>query len=184
MRFLRCLGWLALVCWVATLASPALAQYAPTESELTVLATVAQPGAPLTLSGDGFCASTPVTVTVEPEEGGTARTLDSLAAGADGTIAGTPTLPEDLSPGDYKVKASGTDRDCTKPRVLGVRISVPEPGRASPSRSPSPNRKLPGLLIGAAALLVVAALLLLAARRRRRKAKRIPSGPGSGGPPQ
>jgi hypothetical protein len=185
-RLRRFLGWVALVCWVATLASPARAQYAPTEAELTVSATVADPGDPLTLSGDGFCPATPVTVTAEPEQGGAARTLESGAVDTEGRFSSALTLPKDLSPGDYWVRAAGQDRDCLRPRVLGVRISVEEPRRrAMPLQPPFPSRKLLGLLVtGAAALLVVATPLLLAARRRRRRADRTASGPGSPEPPE
>jgi hypothetical protein len=168
MRLPRSLRLLAFVCWTAMVASPAHAQYAPTESELTVTSTTAAPGEAITISGDGFCPGTPVTVTVEPVEGEEpARTLDSFATDAEGAFSRSVTLPEDLPVGDYMLRATGTDRDCISTRVLGVQIAVGGPEAAAVPREPSlAVWQLFGLLVVA-----LAALLLLVARRRRRKAQ-------------
>jgi hypothetical protein len=175
MRFRTALGLVVLACGSATLASRAYAQYAPTESELTVTATTVSPGGSVTISGDGFCPNSPVTVTAVPSDGGAARTVDSFATDAAGKFSRSVSL-EGLPPDGYALQASGTDRDCIRTRVLGVQIAVEQRRpRAMPSASGSPPWQLLGVLV----LVVATAVLLLLAARRRRKAGQQASAPGA-----
>jgi hypothetical protein len=101
------------------LASPALASYGPESDSATVSATSVSNGGTVTVSGDGFCPGSRVTVTVS--QGGTVYITQTVRASSSGKVSLPLTLTQS---GSNSVTLTGQQSDCTGTRVLGIKVSV------------------------------------------------------------
>ncbi len=125
----------------------------------------ARPGDPITVTGAGLGASRQVEIRLVGQ--GLDLDLGELAAAADGDFEGTLTLPPDLRPGTYQLRAVGDGAEATQLTLLPAGATAPaEPTMGAESLvAPRP--------LGEAALLValfgvLAGLGLLAARTATR----------------
>lgn len=141
---------------------PAAAQYPPTEGDLQVSATVVSAGQPVTVSGDGFCPNTGVSITLTRSPSGTPLVIGNFTTDAQGKFSGSVTIPSTTSPGSYTLKATGTSTGCSVTRVLSANLRV----RSARALSATGADVMPWLLSAAGAILV-GTFLVVAARRRR-----------------
>lgn len=151
----------------AMLPGPPLgAQYPPAITDLRVSRTLLSPGESVTVSAEGFCPNHPIRISLEPAfERSAPRTLAAFTSDGQGNFTANVTIPKDIPPGEYELKATGKDRDCVGTRVLGARITV--------SLTPVPQLpEEPGFrpwMLWLLGLMVVAGTFLIIARMRRSK---------------
>lgn len=137
------------------------------EDALTASDTTPEVGQTITVSGTGFAPGASVDITLEPG----AVKLGSTTADATGAISALVTIPASISPGDYRLKASGAALGGGL-TIIETSIVIHEAGGGSAntpsSTAGSPGETLPrtgsdivrlsvlGLLVlaGGAALLV------------------------------
>jgi hypothetical protein len=146
------------------LASPALASYGPESDSATVSATSVSNGGTVTVSGDGFCPGSRVTVTVS--QGGQVYITQTVRASSSGKVSLPLTLTQS---GSNSVTLTGQQSDCTGTRVLGIKVSVSAVG-AGGSGSNLPHTGGVSLtpLWAGLGLLVAGAMLVSVAHSRRR----------------
>jgi len=142
-------------------ASPALAQSYGQGGVPTVLASSAAPtaGGPLTLSVNGFCATTLVTFTI----GGTA--VGSATSDASGTATITTTAP--TTPGAYTVEARAAANGTCAALVADLSITVRAAAAASSLPTTGTGSTVPTLRMGAISLFVGVGFFAVAKIRRR-----------------
>lgn len=116
-----------------TSAPAGLAQDYPLESASASMEDVRlTSGGSTTISGRGWLPGSTVTVTLLPDSGEVAaqsepRTVARTEVGSDGAFSVDVTIPDDLPPGDYLLRVSGTDADGEPTRVEMTFTVEPEP---------------------------------------------------------
>lgn len=161
---------MAAVAW-AGFAAPASGQYV---GSLVCQFSVVEPGATVTVSGDGFDPGSSVTVSVTNGPlpsytlGGTGtgtgtfnRTVLVTPADATGNFSATFVIPADTPDGNYNVLATGVDSEL-QPRALACPVEVAS--EASPiAFTGSSTRPMVQIAL---AIIALGALLVFATRRR------------------
>jgi LPXTG-motif cell wall-anchored protein len=134
-------------------------QYPPGQCKAKLSQSSTTPGGHITISGSGFTPGEQVQV--QWDDG----TVQTVAAGADGTVAAVLTIPTDATPGRHFAALYG---------VLSTQyLSAPVAVNASNSGR-VPNTGASGIvpMVGAGAGLVLAGGLTLMVVRRRRRPRR------------
>lgn len=106
--------------------------YPPAASELSISASVAAPGALVTVSGDGFMPGAAITITFES----TPVLIGVAVADASGRFTADVHVPADATPGVHTIRAAGLGAD-GQMRVLSSLITVAGvAGEGTPAFSP------------------------------------------------
>lgn len=138
-----------------------LAQYTPS-GPLELATLNPQPGAVMTVAGDGFASDSEVRVTIES----TPLLLATTTADGSGTFSVSVTIPADYS-GSHRLVATGTDGDGSV-RVLATAIIV---GIPATDALPSADVPVVGsdpfvLAVAGFGIVIMTGVMLLIGRRR------------------
>lgn len=157
-RFIAAMSAMLLVLLGAQLV---LAQYTP-NGPLALSTRNPQPGAALTVAGEGFAQASEVRVTIES----TPLLLATTTADSSGAFSVSVTIPADYS-GSHRLVATGTDGDGSV-RVLATAITVGIPATdALPSGDVSVVGSDPIVLAMAGfGIVIMTGVMLLIGRRR------------------
>ncbi|HVM06439.1 MAG TPA: hypothetical protein VM242_14830 [Acidimicrobiales bacterium] len=155
---------------VLMLASPAAAQYPPSDQQLTVTDASPEPGQEVQVAGDGFMPGSTVSIYFESVP----VLLATATVDQQGHFAVWVRIPRDAEQGWhlFRVKGTGTDG---RPRELTIPIYVSAASGSTGQRAPAVAKSSPRTAVGVAAILVAGLIALTLVSRHRRRAHLQPA---------
>ncbi|MFA5787046.1 MAG: hypothetical protein WDA71_08735 [Actinomycetota bacterium] len=137
--------------------------YPPQEGQATVSGTAGIAGSKVTVSGEGFCPNSTVTIRLVALTGGTITTLGTATADSSGRASKEVTIPTDIKAGSYTIELVGTGSNCSAARVLGARYTVTAKVLVKTGRNFAP------WIAAAAGALLLGVVLIVVARASKRR---------------